>query len=94
MLTGQWGRQIQNADFSLPVAAGETGPDRLYAQAARQVAEKAPLWIHPGALIAGSATLLEARMHRIPLLGLDSISHTTIGFDKVLKMGYKGFGPR
>jgi formate C-acetyltransferase len=90
MLTGQWGRQIQNADFSLPASANEPGPDRRYALAARQVAEKAPLWIHPGALIAGSATLLEARMHRIPLLGQDSISHTTIGFDKVLKMGYKG----
>ncbi|MEN6308064.1 MAG: pyruvate formate lyase family protein, partial [Anaerohalosphaeraceae bacterium] len=91
MLTGQWGREMKNADFSLPSSAKELGPNMHYACAAKLVAQNAPIWIHPGALIAGSATLSEAKMHHVPLLGnLSSISHTTIGFDMVLKMGYNG----
>jgi formate C-acetyltransferase len=90
MLGGEWGRKINNAEFSLPSSAKELTPNLQYAHAAKLVAEQAPLWVHPGALVIGSATLAEARAHFTPLLGNWSTSHTTVGFDKVLKMGYKG----
>ncbi len=90
MLGGEWGRKINNAEFSLPSSAKELTPNLQYAHAAKLVAEQAPLWVHPGALVVGSATLAEARAHFTPLLGNWSTSHTTVGFDKVLKMGYKG----
>ena len=46
--------------------------------------------ILPGELIVGSATLREAAQHRIPALNMGSVSHTTVGFAKVLHQGYKG----
>ncbi|MBM3500098.1 MAG: hypothetical protein FJX74_15690, partial [Armatimonadetes bacterium] len=43
-----------------------------------------------GERIVGSATLLEAPRHQAPLTGLSSTSHTTLGFDRALQIGYGG----
>jgi formate C-acetyltransferase len=65
-------------------------PDMRYARSVKLVAEKAPLRILPGERIVGSATLKEAAGHSTPVAGVTSTSHTTLGFDRVLKIGYKG----
>ncbi len=90
-LSGQWGRQIKNADFALPASAASLSMNMQYAQATMAAAQNAPVCINPDCLLVGSATLDEGRRHLTPLLtSVKSVSHTTIGFDKVLKYGYKG----
>ncbi len=90
-LAGEHGRSMAKAAFALDesVVAG-LSPDMRYAHAAKLVAEKAPLRILPGERIVGSATLVEAPAHQAPVAGVNSTSHTTIGFHRVLKMGYQG----
>ena len=90
-LTGEHGRSMANASFGLEErdVAG-LSPDRRYAHAVRLVAERAPLRILPGERIVGSATLLEAPAHLTPVAGIHSTSHTTIGFDRALRIGYRG----
>ena len=61
-----------------------------YAHCIRLIAENAPLRILPVERVVGSATLREATGHAVPIYGKASVSHTTIGFDDVLKVGYKG----
>jgi len=61
-----------------------------YGLAALSVARNAPLRFVPGELIVGSATLLPAANHLIPCMGCSSLSHTTLGFERVLHIGYKG----
>ena len=90
-LDGNHGRQMVNAAWEFP----EKDDSRLsandkYALASMSVAKNAPLRIIPGEIIVGSATLLEASCHSIPLLNIPSISHTTLGFSDVLLTGYKG----
>ncbi len=90
-LSGQWGRRIKNADFSLPSSSASLSMNMQYAEATKAAAQNAPVWIHPNCLLVGSATLDEGRRHLTPLLtSVKSVSHTTIGFDRVLKYGYKG----
>ncbi len=91
-LSGKLGREMKNADFSIDPAFFLTlpTPNQIYAEAIRLIAEKAPLRILPGERIVGSATLLEATYHQMPLAKVASISHTTIGFEKALKIGYRG----
>ncbi len=90
-LSGEHGRGMVRAEFRLDEmdTLGVT-QDMRYALAAKLVAEKAPLRVLPGEKIIGSATLLEAPMHQSPVVGYGSVSHTTIGFDKGLKLGYRG----
>lgn len=91
-LSGEHGLAMRPADFainpefflSLPT------PNQIYAEAVRLIAEKAPLRVLPGERIVGSATLLEATWHMTPLTNIASISHTTIGFEKALRIGYSG----
>ena len=66
------------------------GESLRYGHVALFVAEHAPLRILPGERIVGSATLREAAFHATPVLGDSSTSHTTVGFDKALKVGYRG----
>lgn len=89
--SGEHGRTMRNADFVLNEAS-VTGmsPDLRYAHAAMLVAREAPLRILPGEKIVGSATLLEAAAHMTPVAGVHSTSHTTLGFHRVLKTGYRG----
>ena len=90
-IAGEHGRGMVRADFQLdPAASLNVTQDMRYAQAALLCAKHAPLRILPGEKIVGSATLLEAPAHQTPVLGCASVSHTTIGFDKGLKLGYKG----
>lgn len=90
-LAGEHGRSMTQATFALDegAVAGLSG-DMRYARACRLVAERAPLRVLPGERIVGAATLLEAPAHSTPVANTGSISHTTIGFDRVLKVGYRG----
>ena len=90
-LSGEHGRSMRNAGFALDEAtAGGLSPNMRYAHAAKLVAERAPLRILPGEQVVGSATLLEAPAHQTPVAGGSSTSHTTIGFHRVLRIGYRG----
>ncbi len=90
-LAGEHGRSMGEATFQLD-ARDLVGlsPDMRYARACKLVAERAPLRVLPGERIVGSATLREAPAHRTPVAGVSSVSHTTIGFDRALQVGYKG----
>ncbi|MDR1171926.1 MAG: hypothetical protein LBL24_05690 [Bacteroidales bacterium] len=90
-LSGEFGRSLANAGWSCPeLQDASLSASQKYALAAMSVAQNAPLRILPGELIVGSATLLESANHVTPLLNIGSTSHTTIGFEKVLKTGYSG----
>ena len=90
-LSGQHGRNMPTVDWEFPEGRDEKlSNNRKYGYAALSVARNAPLRILPGELIVGSATLREAAQHRIPALNMGSVSHTTVGFAKVLDQGYKG----
>ncbi len=92
-LSGQHGRNMPTVDWEFPEGRDEKlSNNRKYGYAALSVARNAPLRILPGELIVGSATLREAAQHRIPALNMGSVSHTTVGFAKVLHQGYKGLG--
>ncbi len=92
---GEHGRSMVRADFHLKDdnVVG-LSPDMRYAAACMLVAEKAPLRVLPGERIIGSATLLEAPEHNTPVANVASVSHTTLGFDRVLKEGYRGIRSR
>jgi len=90
-LSGEHGKGMGRADFRLdPASVVGCSLDKRYAYACKLVAERAPIRILPGERIVGSATLLEGAYHSTPVLNCGSTSHTTIGFDRVLKMGYRG----
>jgi len=91
-LSGEIGRAVKPAAFALDPAflAGEPTPNRHYAEAVRRIAAEAPLRILPGERLAGAATLREAAWHQTPLTPFGSISHTTLGFEKALRLGYRG----
>lgn len=89
-IAGEHGRAMREAEFAFDKAAAATlSPDMQYARALEMIAAQAPLRILPGEMIVGSATLREAARHAMPLLGCSSTSHTTIGFHRVLKTGYR-----
>lgn len=89
-LSGEHGRSMAEAGFALDeeLTAG-LSPEMRYAHAARLIAENAPIRILPGERIVGSATLLEAARHQMPVLGCPSTSHTTAGFHRVVPCGYR-----
>ncbi|MHC4886381.1 MAG: pyruvate formate lyase family protein [Planctomycetota bacterium] len=91
-LSGEIGRSLEHAGFSVPDSflAGSPTDNQYYAEAVRLIAESAPLRILPGERLVGAATLREAAEHRTPLTPFGSISHTTIGFEKALKIGTRG----
>jgi formate C-acetyltransferase len=90
-LNGEHGRSLTRAGWVFPEKDNSTlSMNGKYAFATLSVAQNAPLRVIPGEIIVGSATLLEASLHQIPLLETSSISHTTLGFNDVLKIGYKG----
>lgn len=68
---------------------------RKYDVAIRQIARKAPLRICENEWISGAATLGDAIDHVVPVSYkgkrvFQSVSHVTLGFDKVLKIGMNG----
>jgi formate C-acetyltransferase len=94
-LNGDHGRVLAKDLPPLPFdqTYGRT-KNEAYALAAKHAAQLAPLRILPGELIVGSATIHEAALHAVPFLGVSSTSHTTLGWDKVLKSGYVGLRAR
>ena len=91
-LSGEHGRAlVQVSDWPFPEWESESLSGSMkYAAGAMRIAQNAPLRILQGELIVGSATVAEATWHMIPLLKIPSVSHTTLGFNKVLHTGYKG----
>lgn len=90
-LSGEYGRNLVEATWDFPEINDKTlSAQMLYAKAALSVAKNAPLRVIPGELVIGSATMKEAANWHIPLLGKKGISHTTVGFEKVLDSGYQG----
>lgn len=66
-----------------------------YSHAIDAIARKAPIRLIPGEKICGAATLGGAIAHKIPVVygGEDviwSVSHVTVGFDRVLEIGMNG----
>jgi formate C-acetyltransferase len=91
-LSGAHGRSMASADFSIDpdFYLSLPSPNRICAEAVRLIGANAPLRILPGERIVGSATLKSAMEHKIPLTQYRSVSHTTIGFEKALRIGYRG----
>ncbi|MBP5505578.1 MAG: hypothetical protein J6X89_05710 [Bacteroidales bacterium] len=88
-LSGENGRTMKMVDWN-PQIDPALPPQMKYAAAAKSIAENAPLRILPGELIVGSATLLEAMHERIPILLSQSVTHTTLDFERILPLGYNG----
>ncbi|HQM33341.1 MAG: hypothetical protein GXX88_02855 [Candidatus Hydrogenedentes bacterium] len=94
-ISGEHGRSMVKADFALDESAtAALSPDIRYAKACQLVAERAPLRILPGEKVVGSATLIEAAGHQTPVAGISSVSHTTLGFDRIMNEGYQGLRRR
>lgn len=91
-LSGEIGRTVQDASFAIDPAflRRSPTPNQHYAEAVRLIAERAPVRILAGERLVGAATLKEAARHTVPLTPFGSISHTTLGFEKVLRIGYRG----
>ena len=97
-LQGRYGEEtLQTPSVSLNDTAGfETMTEyQKYDEAIMAIAANAPLRICENEKISGAATLGRAMGHVVPVTyrgkGLwDSVSHVTLGFDKVLKSGING----
>ena len=94
-LAGEFGGQMVQADFlvdeaSMPDATAEA----RYAAAVAEIARSAPLRLLPEEKLVGAAPLLEAACHRTPGSDIGGTSHTTVGFEQVLKGGYLGLRER
>jgi len=89
--SGGWRLVLAKGEF-LPLEENCREPDQveLYAEAVRLIALNAPLRIIDGEKLVGAATLKEAMRHNVPVLRCPSVSHTTLGFEKALAIGYKG----
>jgi len=95
-LGGEWGRATVAANLNVEdlVDCSGLSEEMKYAHSIRLIAEKAPLRVLPGERIVGSATYREACNHTVPIYNKSSVSHTTMGFDRVLKEGYRGLRKR
>jgi pyruvate-formate lyase len=95
-LAGEWGRSMVDATIRLEDRVDLRGmsEEMRYANAVRLIAENAPLRIVAGERVIGSATFKQAAFHVVPIYAKGSVSHVTIGFHDVLKIGYKGLRQR
>ena len=94
-IAGEHGQAMKPAEARLDDARVKgLSPDMRYAHAVMLAAQTAPLRIHAGELVVGSASLLEAARHVTPISGDPSTSHTTIGFARGLAEGYNGIRRR
>jgi len=62
----------------------------IYASCIDFIAKNAPITIEPEAKIVGATAYLEACDHKVPIFDDFSVSHTTIDFNIVLKIGLNG----
>jgi pyruvate-formate lyase len=95
-LSGEWGGATVAANLKIEdlVDCARLSEEMKYAHSIRLIAERAPLRIEPCERVVGSATYREATAHSVPIYNKSSVSHTTIGYDRVLKEGYKGIRQR
>lgn len=98
-LLGKWGKELIPTPITLTPQEEAEYPeacDMLYAIAVKRIAEEAPIRITPDELVVGATTLKEGPWHQLPVrrsngdILSSSISHVTLGFDNVLKIGYRG----
>jgi hypothetical protein len=101
-LNGKYGRELDASDhltLRREEAQGLTDY-QLYDLLISKIAHEAPVRVIPGEMLAGSATLKAASRHIIPVLFEDgetimpSVSHTTLGFDCVLREGIDRYEER
>ena len=91
VLAGKWGAAMRTVPPSAQTdKTNEQSPLDRYVDAIRFVAREAPLRVEPDELLVGAATFLEAARHCIPACEIRSVSHTTVGFEHVLDIGYLG----
>ena len=89
-LTTSYSRDtIVDADFTF-APSPDLSAHRNYAANIRMIAEKAPLRLASDERLFGSAPFIEAPRHKTPGHWFEGTSHTTAGFDRVLKRGLKG----
>lgn len=95
-LGGEWGRATVAANLKVEDLVDCTGlsEEMKYAHSIRLIAERAPLRVEACERVVGSATYREATAHSVPIYNKSSVSHTTIGYDRVLKEGYRGIRRR
>jgi formate C-acetyltransferase len=96
-LSGEWGRGLVDVkiDIERYVDPASVGYELLLAHAALAVATEAPLRIVPGERLVGAATLRRSTWHAVPVYRAgdtrwSSVSHTTLGFDRALRVGLGG----
>ena len=89
-LTGTHGRSMKPATAVLESTTEYVSPNLRYAEACKLAAETAPLRMLEGEQLVGEATLLEAVHHMTPICGVQSTSHTTLDFQRVLREGMRG----
>ena len=94
-LNGKYGQELKDTDHLTLRRAEAEGLSgyRLHDMLISKIAREAPLRVIPGEMLAGSATLKAASRQIIPVLYEDgemvmpAVSHTTLGFDRVLREG-------
>jgi pyruvate-formate lyase len=94
-LSGEFGREMASASFFHKMNENKEQDSNLfYAEIIKKIAKTAPLRILEEEKILGAATLIEATKHNTPGCDISSTSHTTMGFEEILKIGYKGLRSR
>ena len=88
-LSGEWGAKMTKVNWESNIPS-DLMPQHRYALSAMSVAENAPLRIEKGSLVVGSATLIESTQGRNPVLRNGAIDHVTVGFERVLNLGFDG----
>ena len=95
VISGEYGRAMGPARFRIDAESmPDATPNARYAEAVWRIAEAAALRIVPEEKLVGAAPFLEAARHMTPGTDIRSTSHTTVGFDRVLKIGYSGLRHR
>lgn len=101
-LNGKYGRELKETDhltLRRNEAEGLSGY-RLYDLLVSKIAREAPVRVIPGEMLAGSASLKAASRHVLPVLYEDDTvilygaSHTTLGYDRVLREGIDRYEAR
>jgi formate C-acetyltransferase len=87
VLLGEYGRRMARATFALTDAEAGAPAELRAAHAVMRIAEQAPLWVSAEERLAGAAPLLESAYHQMPVAGVAGTSHTTLGFERVLREG-------
>ena len=101
-LRGKYGLELNRSDHLTMSRRDAEGlsPYQLYDLLVRRIVREAPVRVIPGEMLAGSATLKAASRHIMPVLYEDgesvlaSVSHTTPGFDRVLREGIDSYEAR